>query len=91
MIFGVSYDSDLKKAEEIIHAVIKADARSHTDPEPFVMVTNLGDSSVDFTVRVWCDAGDFFALKADITRAVKLGFDEAGIDIPYPTTVVHRI
>ena len=91
MLFGVSYSSDLKKAEEIIRAIIDADDRTHKDPEPFVMVTNLGDSSVDFTVRVWCDASDLFTFKADITRRVKEAFDEGGIDIPYPTSVVHRI
>ena len=91
MIFGVSYSSDLKIAESVIRDVIAADERCHKDPEPFVSVTTLGDSSVDFTVRVWCDAGDLFTLKADLTRAVKEQFDAKGIDIPFPTTVVHRI
>ena len=89
-IFGVSYSSDLKKAEDIIRGILVADERTHKDPEPFVMVTNLGDSSVDFTVRTWCDASDFFVYKADVTRAVKEAFDEGGIDIPFPTTLVHR-
>ena len=89
MLFGVSYDSDLKMAESTILAAIAADDRVHPEPEPFVKVTNLGDSSVDFTVRVWCDAGDFFNLKADLTRDVKERFDAAGIDIPFPTRTIH--
>lgn len=88
LVFGVSYDADLKQAEQIILSQITADPRSHTDPEPFVKVTNLGDSSVDFTVRVWCNASDFFNLKCDLTRNVKDAFDENGIDIPYPTRTI---
>lgn len=90
MVFGVSYSSDLAKAESIIRDVIANDERAHKDPEPFVKVTNLGDSSVDFTVRVWADSGDMFAMKVDIIRAVKEAFDAGGIDIPYPTTTVIR-
>ena len=53
LVFGVSYDSDLKRAEEVLQAAIEADARiKHSPAEPFVAVTNLGDSSVDFTIRV---------------------------------------
>ena len=90
LVFGVSYDSDLKKAETIIRDCIRADARAHGDPEPFVKVSNLGDSSVDFTVRVWCDAGDYWGMKFDLTRAVKEAFDASGIEIPFPTQTVIR-
>ena len=85
LVFGVSYDTDLKAAEAAILACISADTRPHAEPEPFVKVSNLGDSSVDFTVRVWCDASDYWGLKFDLTRAVKEAFDAGGIDIPYPT------
>lgn len=85
LVFGVSYDTDLKQAETVIRSCITADPRSHQEPEPFVKVSNLGDSSVDFTVRVWCAASDYWGLKFDLTRAVKEAFDAAGIDIPFPT------
>ncbi|NDR55580.1 mechanosensitive ion channel family protein [Aliiruegeria sabulilitoris] len=85
LVFGVSYDSDLKKTEEILNGLIAADDRFKKDPEPFVKVTNLGDSSVDFTVRVWCDAPDYWDLKFQLTRQAKEAFDTAGIDIPFPT------
>ncbi len=83
--FGVGYGANLKAAEQIIRDTIMADPRAHADPEPFIQVTNLGESSVDFLVRVWCDAGDFFAFKADMTRQVKEALDVGGIDIPFPT------
>ncbi|MEQ5827745.1 mechanosensitive ion channel [Sulfitobacter sp. NFXS29] len=86
--FGVGYGANLKTAEEIIRSTIMADARAHTDPEPFIQVNNLNDSSVDFLVRVWCSAGDYFAFKADMTRKVKEALDEGGVDIPFPTRTI---
>lgn len=87
LTFGVSYDTDLKKAETTLRNVIKKDARSHTDPEPWVKVVNLGDSSVDFQIRVWCDRTEYWDFKCDLQRAVKEAFDKAKIDIPYPTSL----
>ncbi|EDQ06602.1 Small-conductance mechanosensitive channel [Sulfitobacter indolifex] len=86
--FGVGYGANLKTAEEIIRSTIMEDERAHTDPEPFIQVNNLGDSSVDFLVRVWCSAGDYFAFKADMTRKVKEALDEGGVDIPFPTRTI---
>ncbi|UWR22727.1 mechanosensitive ion channel family protein [Sulfitobacter sp. S190] len=83
--FGVGYGANLKDAETIIHDTIMADRRAKSDPAPFIQVTNLGGSSVDFLVRVWCDAADYFSFKADMTRAVKEALDEGGVDIPFPT------
>lgn len=85
LTFGVAYDADLKKAEDAIRQVIDGDDRIHSNPEPLVKVSNLGDSSVDFEVRVWCDRTDYLMLKFDLTRAVKEAFDAKGIDIPFPT------
>ena len=84
-MFGVSYGADLKKAETIIRDTIMSDPRSKTDPAPFIQVNNLGDFSVDFLVRVWCDASEFFQYQADMKRAVKEALDAGGIDIPFPT------
>lgn len=89
-VFGVGYGVNLKVAEEAIIKTILADPRAKTDPEPFIQVNNLGASSVDFLVRVWCNSADFFAFQADMKRKVKEALDEAGVDIPFPTqTVVH--
>lgn len=87
MVFGVSYDTDLKKAEEVIWKIVNADERVLKDPEPFVKVTNLGDFSVDFTLRLWCASADYWNLKFETTRLIKDEFDAAGIDIPFPTSI----
>ncbi len=87
-VFGVGYGADLAKAEAIIRQTLTADDRALSDPEPFVQVSNLGDSSVDFTARVWCKSDDFWAYKTDMTRAVKEALDAGGIDIPFPTRTI---
>ena len=90
-VFGVGYGADLKQAEQVIRDTILADPRAKTDPTPFIQVNNLGDFSVDFLVRVWVDASDFFAFQADMKRQVKEALDAAGIDIPFPTrTLITR-
>lgn len=87
-VFGVGYGANLAQAEQVIRDTITADARAHTDPEPFIQVTSLNASSVDFTVRVWCNSKDFWGFKTDMTRAVKEALDAAGVDIPFPTRTI---
>ncbi|MBD3664840.1 mechanosensitive ion channel family protein [Sulfitobacter aestuariivivens] len=86
--FGVGYGANLKQAEDIIRDTIMADARADAEPEPFIQVNNLGDSSVDFMVRVWCDAGEYLGFKTDMTRKVKEALDAGGVDIPFPTRTI---
>ncbi|WP_298974468.1 mechanosensitive ion channel domain-containing protein [uncultured Roseobacter sp.] len=86
--FGVGYGVNLADAERIILDTIMADPRSKSDPAPFIQVNNLGASSVDFLVRVWVDASEYFAYQADMKRAVKEALDKGQIDIPFPTTTI---
>ncbi|WP_435660042.1 mechanosensitive ion channel family protein [Leisingera caerulea] len=88
--FGVGYGADLAVAERVIRETIMSDSRSHSDPEPFIQVNALNSSSVDFLVRVWVDASEYFQYQADMKRKVKEALDAAGVDIPFPTrTIVH--
>lgn len=89
--FGVSYGSNLAEAERVIRDTILSDPRALTDPEPFIQVNNLGASSVDFLVRVWCASGDKFAFEADMKRKVKEALDAAGIEIPFPTQTMIQV
>lgn len=86
--FGVSYGANLAEAERIIRETILGDPRSLSDPEPFIQINNLGDFSVDFLVRVWVNAADYFQYQADMKRKVKEAFDAGGIEIPFPTRTV---
>ncbi|MFP4537665.1 MAG: mechanosensitive ion channel family protein [Dichotomicrobium sp.] len=85
--FGIDYADDVDTAIQIIKDLAKADSRVHDDPEPWVHVTSLGESSVDITARLWCDAADYWDVKFDMTKQVKEAFDKGGISIPYPHSV----
>jgi small conductance mechanosensitive channel len=87
MTFGIDYGDSADKAMEIITRVASADERVHPEPEPWVRVTNLGDSSVDLTTRLWCATADYWELKFALTKAIKETFDAEGISIPYPHSV----
>ena len=90
LVFGIDYGDDANKAMQIILDVAKAENRVMDDPESWVRVTNLGDSSVDITARLWCTGDDYWNLKFDLTQAVKEAFDKGGISIPYPHTVMVK-
>jgi len=89
LVFGIGYDDDIRKAKDLLGALINADKRILKDPEPMVVVSNLGDSSVDITTRSWVNAADYWGVYFDLVENVKLAFDEEGISIPYPQTDVH--
>jgi small conductance mechanosensitive channel len=91
MTVGVSYGDDLNQAKQIMLDLLAADERVLKDPAPQVAVANLGDSSVDFVVRPWVNAADYWAVKFDFTQAVKEKFDAAGVSIPFPQRDVHML
>lgn len=89
MVFGISYDDDIRKAKALLEEIIAADDRVLADPAPVIALGELADSSVNFLVRPWVKAEDYWGLLWDTTETVKLRFDEAGISIPYPQMDVH--
>ncbi len=88
--FGIDYGDDADKAMAIIVKWATADSRVMGDPEPWVRVVNLNDSSVDLGVRIWCKASDYWELKFAMLQGVKEAFDKNGISIPYPHQVEIR-
>ncbi|MCR9257119.1 MAG: mechanosensitive ion channel [Alphaproteobacteria bacterium] len=90
-VIGIGYGDDIGKAIETLKGVIDADSRAHKEPAPQLVVSNLGESAVDITIRIWCDAGDYWGLKFDFNRAFKEALDGAGISIPFPQREVHVI
>ncbi len=89
LIVGVSYSDDIRLVKETLKEIIAGEPRGKTDPEPLVAVSELADSSVNFTVRIWVDAADYWPTKFDLTEKIKLTFDEKGISIPFPQRDVH--
>lgn len=91
MEFSVSYADDLQKVERVLSDVLNTHATVLDDPPPMIKVHELGDSSVKFIVRPWVNTSDYWDTYWDITRAVKMRFDEEGISIPRPQRDVHVI
>jgi small conductance mechanosensitive channel len=89
MVFGIGYDDDIKKAKGILERMVTGDSRVLADPAPTIAVAELADSSVNFVVRPWVNAGDYWPTKFDLTEAIKIEFDKEGISIPFPQQDVH--
>ena len=90
-VIGIDYSDNIDKAQETVLAVANGDARVLQDPAPMVVVGELGDNSVNLTIRVWCQAGDYWGVKFDLTKAFKQRFDGEGISIPFPQRTVHLV
>lgn len=89
MVFGISYSDDIPHAEKILAEIVQASEKILDDPEPVIRLHNLGESSVDFIVRPWAKTSDYWDVFWDVTRQVKLRFDQEGISIPFPQRDVH--
>ena len=88
-VFGIGYGDDIDKARGVIDGLIAKDDRILKDPASFVAVSELADSSVNFVVRVWANAADYWGIHFDLIENVKKAFDKEGISIPFPQTDVH--
>ncbi|MGS2727387.1 mechanosensitive ion channel family protein [Psychroserpens sp. BH13MA-6] len=91
LVFGVGYDSDIKQTKDVFKQVVEAHPLILKDPAPTIALTELADSSINFVVRPWCKAEDYWTVYFDITEQTKEALDAAGIDIPYPHSVeIHK-
>jgi len=88
-VFGIGYGDDLEKAKSIIIDIANNDKRVLQDPEPFARLSELGDSSVNITTRIWVKAADYWDVYFDTMEAVYKQFNSQGINIPFPQMDVH--
>ncbi len=89
LVVGCGYNDDLRAVKQFLEELIVDDDRILADPEPVIAVNELGASSVDFVVRPWVKAEDYWAVRWDLNEKIKLGFDERGFTIPYPSQDIH--
>jgi len=87
---GVAYGSNLAEAERVLLASIKTVATVRDEPEPKVMVTALGGSSVDILLMGWCASADYLGTLAAMRIAAYDALNREGIEIPFPQVVVHQ-
>lgn len=86
---GIGYGDDAAKAEMVIRRLLAEDPRIHKEPEVFVGLSELADSSVNFAVRAWVNAEDYWGVYFAMNRKVYEVFDKEGLNIPFPQMDVH--
>ena len=91
MNVGVAYSSDLKKVRKVVLAILAKDSRVHSDPEPVVVLTNFGDSSLDLVIRAWTDTDCYWEVYHETLEKIKEAFEKEQIEIPFPQRVVYHI
>lgn len=86
---GVAYGESVEKVRKVIRKLIDDDPRILDDPASFIKVGELADSSVNFTVRGWVKADDYWDVFFDMNEKIYTTFDREGISIPFPQMDVH--
>ncbi len=91
LVVGISYNSSIDKAKEIIYGLMSNHKSIISDPAPFVGVLELGDSSVNLAIRSYTQPKDYWVVYFELLQQIKLALDDNGIEIPFPQRVVHQI
>lgn len=89
MTFGISYESNIKKAKEVLMKILESHPKVLKDPAPFIGVSELADSSVNLAVRPHTKPEDYWTVYFDVYENGKEALDKAGITIPFPQMDVH--
>lgn len=89
LVFGIGYSDNIEHAEKVLWEIINNHPLVLQEPEPTIKLHTLNDSSVDFVVRPWVRTDDYWDVHWDVTKAVKLRFDQEEISIPFPQRDVH--
>jgi small conductance mechanosensitive channel len=87
--FGIGYGDNIDQAKTVLKTLAQSDDRVLKDPAPMIVVSELADSSVNFTVRLWVNTGDYWGVFFSMQENVKKEFDAQGISIPFPQQDVH--
>ena len=85
--FGIAYDADIDKAQEVITKAALAIPQVLSKPEPWIKVVELGESTVDLQLRIWCKTKDYKPLTAELSQPIKEALEKAGFTKVYPTEI----
>lgn len=85
LVIGCSYNDSLRDVRALLEEIIATEPRILRDPAPVIAVSEMAESSVNFVVRPWVAGADFHAVRFSLTERIKLGFDERGLTIPFPS------
>lgn len=89
IVVGIAYSADLKLAKRLLWEIAERETRRISEEPVNVFVANLADSSVELGCRFWVRSEDYWQTKWDTLEAVKMAFDERGVEIPFPQVDVH--
>ncbi len=89
MAVGTSYSADLDTVRSTLMAAAKAVEGRDSTQDPVIYLSELGDSSINWAVRVWAATADYWAVKERLTRDIKYALDKADIGIPFPQRDLH--
>jgi small conductance mechanosensitive channel len=87
--FGIGYGDSVDQAKKVMQKLCDEDQRILEEPEVFIAVSELADSSVNFTVRAWVKAEDYWNVKFDMNEKIYKTFNQEGLNIPFPQMDVH--
>ncbi len=89
--FGISYQADIAEAKEILRTAAQNCPKAYEDPAFVIGVASHGEHAILLDLKVWCSTEDYFDVKYYLEEQVKVAFDQAGIEIPYPQVDIHII
>ncbi|KAF1015507.1 MAG: Small-conductance mechanosensitive channel [Stenotrophomonas maltophilia] len=89
LVIGIGYEDDIQLARDTAIGLMKADGRVLPSPAPDAVVYELGDHAIKLGIRCYVNSADHFGTQVSLREQIKLGFDKAGINIPYPQQDMH--
>ena len=89
MLIGVAYHENIARVREVLKAVADRNPKCLDNPEPLFIFTGFGDSALTIQFSVWARRENFLELRNSLQEEVKLAFDEAGIEIPFPHRTLY--
>lgn len=89
LVFSVAYGSDVSRVRSILLEEAEKHDLTLTDPAPFARLSKQNTSSLDFTLRVWVNASDYWTVNFDLLENINARFAKEGIEIPFNQLDVH--
>ncbi|MGN0824753.1 MAG: mechanosensitive ion channel family protein [Candidatus Coproplasma sp.] len=89
LVVQVAYGSDVDLVKQLVSQVCLENQLVFKNPAPFIELAEMNESSLDFTVRSWCNRGDYWTVKFALIDSIKKALDANGIEIPFKQIDVH--
>lgn len=89
LTFSVGYEQDILRVKKVLEEIVATEPLVLKQPEHFIALSQHGDSTINFAVRVWCNTADYWTIYFNLLERVKVKFDEEDISIPFPQMELH--